>query len=279
MRNATFVPGLMRLPVWLFMLGALRPKIKILGIDLAGEVEAVGKGVGRFKEGDQVFGTPSPALGVHAEYICLPEDGMLVPKPTNMTWEEAACLPLAGNTALYFLKDLGRVQAGQQVLINGASGAIGTFAVQLAKAFGAQVTGMCSTTNVEMVRSLGADRVIDYTQEDFTTSGESYDVIFDVVSKLSYARCKGLLKERGLFLVTVPTLASMVNSQHVKLGDAVPSVENLLFLKELAEAGKLRSVIDRCYPLEQTAEAFQYVEKGHKKGNVVIVVEHDNPQK
>jgi NADPH:quinone reductase-like Zn-dependent oxidoreductase len=278
MRNATFVPGLMRLPVRLFMLGALRPKVKILGIDLAGEVEAVGKGVGRFKEGDQVFGTPSPALGAHAEYICLPEDGVLVPKPANMTWEEAACLPLAGNTALYFLRDLGRVQAGQQVLINGASGAIGTFAVQLAKAFGAEVTGVCSTTNVDLVRSLGADRVIDYTQEDFTTSDETYDVIFDVVGKLSFARCKGSLKERGLFLVTVPTLASMVNSQHVKLGDAVPSVENLLFLKELAESGKLRSVIDRRYPLEQTAEAFSYVEKGHKKGNVVITVEHGNPE-
>jgi NADPH:quinone reductase-like Zn-dependent oxidoreductase len=141
------------------------------------------------------------------------------------------------------------------------------------------VTGVRSTANTEMVRSLGADRVIDYTQEDFTTSGERYDIIFDVVGKLPYARCKGSLKDRGLFLVTVPTLASMVNSQQVKLGDAVPSVENLLFLKELAEAGKLRSVIDWRHPLEQTAEAFQYVEKGHKKGSVVIVVEHGNPQK
>jgi NADPH:quinone reductase-like Zn-dependent oxidoreductase len=197
-----------------------------------------------------------------------------------MSWEEAACLPLAANTALYFIRDLGNVQAGQRVLINGASGAIGTFAVQLAKQYGAHVTGVCSTSNVELVKSLGADRVIDYTREDFTSSGESYDAILDVVGKTSYSRCKNVLKKEGLYLATLPTIAivlqtvwtSIVGGKRVKFGDALGKAENLVFLAELAEEGKLRAVIDRRYPLEQMAEAFRYVEKGHKKGNVVINV-------
>ena len=264
--------------------GLLKPKNNVLGIDVAGRVEAVGSGVTEFQVGDQVFGRPDPALGAHAEYICIPEDGVLTSKPANMTWEEAASIPLAGNTALYFIRDLGNIQAGGKVLINGASGGIGTFAVQLAKYYGAEVTGVCSITNVEMVKSLGADKVIDYTKEDFTKTGQAYDVIFDAVGKISFSRCKNSLKKKGIYLTTLPTMAiilqtlwtSMIGGKKVKFGDALGKVENLIFLKELTEVGKIRAVIDRRYPLEQTAEAFRYVEKGHKKGNVVIIVEHNN---
>ena len=278
-RNLTFAPTWSVLPMRM-QFGLRKPKIDRLGIDLAGEVEAVGKDVSRFKPGDPVFGRPDPALGAHAEYICIAEQGVLAMKPAKLTWEEAACLPLAANTALYFVRDLGNIQAGQRVLINGASGGIGTFAVQLAKVYGAHVTGVCSTSNVEMVTSLGADRVIDYTQEDLTSGGETYDVVFDVVGKTSYSRCKNALSKNGLYLATLPTIAIvlqtlrtfLVGGKRVKFGDAKGKAENLRFLGELAEEGKLRSVIDGCYPLEQIAEAFRYVEKGHKKGNVVITV-------
>jgi len=282
-RNSTFTPKLFLLPMRM-QLGLTKPKINVLGIDLAGEVEAVGVNVKRFKEGDQVFGTPDIAMGAHAEYICLPEDGVLTDKPANLTHEQAAAIPLAGNTALYFIRDVGNIKAGDRILINGASGGIGTFAVQLAKYYGAEVIGVCSTTNVEMVKSIGADKVIDYTKEDFAQSGEKYDLIFDVVGKTTYPRCVNSLKEKGLFLSTLPTLAiilqsirtSMIGGKQVKFGDAVPKIENLIFLKELAEAGKLKPVIDRRYPLEGTPEAFKYVETGHKKGNVVITVAHNN---
>jgi NADPH:quinone reductase-like Zn-dependent oxidoreductase len=282
-RNLTFAPTWSLLPMRM-QFGLRKPKINRLGIDLAGEIEAVGKEVTRFKTGDPVFGRPDPALGAHAEYICIPDDGVLTIKPANITWEEAACLPLAGNTALYYIRDLGKIQAGQKVLINGASGGIGTFAVQLGKYYGADVTGVCSTTNVEMVKSLGADRVIDYTREDFAKSGETYDVILDVVGKISFSRCKDSLEKGGLYLATLPTIAivlqtlwtGMLGGKKVKFGDAVGKVENLVFLRELAEAGKLKAVIDRRYPLEQTAEAFRYAETGHKKGNVVITVGHNS---
>ncbi|MCZ7372207.1 MAG: NAD(P)-dependent alcohol dehydrogenase [Candidatus Methanoperedens sp.] len=281
-RNFTFVPKLFLLFARMYF-GFKKPKINILGIDLAGEIEAVGKDVKRFKKGDQVFGTPEPALGAHAEYTCIPEDGVLTIKPANTTWEEAASVSL-GNTALYFIRDMGKLQAGQKVLINGASGGIGTFAVQLAKYYGAEVTGVCSTTNLEMVKSLGADKVIDHTKEDFTKNGETYDVIFDVVGKTSFSHCKSLLKKKGVYLVNLIELpeliqmlwTSMIGGKKVKGGMAASRVDNLIFLKELMEAGKLKSVIDRSYPLEQTAEAFRYVEKGHKKGNVVITVAHNN---
>jgi NADPH:quinone reductase-like Zn-dependent oxidoreductase len=281
-RNLTFAPKLFRFPMRM-QLGFNKPKTNVLGVDLCGEIEAVGADVKRFKIGDQVFGTPEPALGAHAEYICLPEDRALTIKPANTTWEEAASIPLAANTALYFIRDLGNIQAGDKVLINGASGGIGTFAVQLAKYYGAEVTGVCSTTNIELVKSLGADKVIDYTKEDFTKSGETYDVIFDVVGKISFTHSKNSLKKNGVYLTTLPTLAiilqtlwsSVIGGKKVKFGDAIGKAENLIFLKELIEAGKVKPVIDRIYPLEQTAEAFRYVEKGHKKGNVVITVEHN----
>jgi NADPH:quinone reductase-like Zn-dependent oxidoreductase len=282
-RNLTFAPTWSLLPMRM-QFGLRKPKINRLGIDLAGEIEAVGKEVTRFKTGDPVFGRPDPALGAHAEYICIPDDGVLTIKPANITWEEAACLPLAGNTALYYIRDLGKIQAGQKVLIKGASGGIGTFAVQLGKYYGADVTGVCSTTNVEMVKSLGADRVIDYTREDFAKSGETYDVILDVVGKISFSRCKDSLEKGGVYLATLPTIAivlqtlwtGMLGGKKVKFGDAVGKVENLVFLRELAEAGKLKAVIDRRYPLEQTAEAFRYAETGHKEGNVVITVGHNS---
>jgi NADPH:quinone reductase-like Zn-dependent oxidoreductase len=282
-RNLTFVPKLFVLPMRMEF-GLTKPKNNILGFDLAGEVEAVGKGVTRFKIGDQVFGTTEPAYGAHAEYVCLPEDGVLTIKPANMTYEEAATIPVIANTALHFIRDMGNVQAGQKVLINGASGGIGTFAVQLAKYYGAEVTGVCSTTNLELVKSLGADHVIDYTREDFTRTGQTYDVIFDAVGKSSFSRCKSSLNKEGIYLVTLPKPAvlfqmvwtSMIGSKKVKMEGAPAKVENLIFLKELIEAGKLKTVIDRRYPLEQTAEAFRYVETGHKKGNVVITVAHNS---
>lgn len=282
-RNLTFTPKLFHLPMRM-QFGLKKPKNQILGLDLAGEVEAVGAGVTRFKKGDQIFGTTEPAFGAHAEYICLPEDGVLADKPVNMTFEEAATIPVMANTALHFVRDLGKIQAGQKVLIIGASGGIGTFAVQLARYYGAEVTGVCSTANLELVKSLGADRVIDYTKEDFTQSGETYEVIFDTVSKSSFPRCKNSLQKNGLYLVTLPKAAvllqmlwtSIAGGRKVKMEGAPAKLENLLTLKELIEAGKLRTVIDRRYPLEQTAEAFRYVERGHKKGNVVITVAHDS---
>ena len=283
-RNFTFVPGVFQLPARLFMFGVFKPRINILGIDLTGEVEAVGKDVKRFKEGDQVFGTPGMTFGAHAEYTCVPEDGVLTIKPANLTWEEAAPIFLGASTALYYLRDKGNIQAGHKILIYGASGAIGTYAVQLAKNFGAEVTGVCSTTNLEMVTSLGADKVIDYTQEDYAESGEAYDLILDTVGKTSFSHCKKSLKQKGVFLPVVMDLkelvqiiwTSMIDGKKVKGGVAGERVEDFDFFKELIETGKLKPVIDRCYPLEKTAEAFRYVEKGHKKGNVVITVEHNN---
>ena len=268
--------------------GLKRPKrITILGMDVAGEIEAVGKDVKLFQAGDQVFAaTGFVGMGANAEYICLPEEpekGALALKPANMTYEEAAAVPVGGLEALHFLRQ-GNIQIGQKVLINGAGGTIGTFAVQLARYFGAEVTGVDSTSKLDMLRSIGADQVIDYTQEDFTKSGKIYDFILDVVGKSSYSGSIRSLKQNGRYLIANPgpsqmvrgRWTSMTNSKKVLFGAASPKTEDLNFLKELIEAGKMRSVIDRRYPLEHIAEAHRYVETGHKKGNVVITVQQNN---
>ncbi len=276
------VPPLFWLPFRLSV-GFRGPRKKILGSELAGEIEAVGKDVKQFKEGDQVFGDAGAVLSTYAEYVCLPEKAILAKKPANMSYEEAAAGPVSTLSALYYLRK-GGIQSGQKVLINGASGALGTAAVQLAKHFGADVTGVCSTVNLEMVKSIGADNVIDYTKEDFTKNGQTYDIIFDTVGKRSFLQCKDSLKRGGVYLLSVPTLAillqilwtSMIGSKKAILGVPKSSIEDLVFLKELFEAGKIKPVIDRCYPLEQIVEAHRYVDKGHKKGNVVITVEHSD---
>ena len=263
------------------VLGFTKPKKAILGMELSGEVESVGKDVKLFKKDDQVFGsTYGMGWGSYAEYKCMPEDGMVGIKPANMTYEEAAGTTFGGNSALWFLKE-GNIQSGQKVIIYGAFGSVGVFAVQLAKHFGAEVTGVCSATNLELVKSLGADKVIDYTKEDFTKNSETYDIVFDAVGKTSFSRCKNSLTQEGAYLHTVMLATqvrwlSMTSGKKIVGETAVENIENFIFLKELLEAGKIKPVIDRRYPLEQIAEAHRYVDTGRKKGNVVITVEHNN---
>ncbi len=270
------VPLLFWIPIRIYM-GVLRPRIRILGQEAAGEVESVGGSVTSFKPGDRVFAITDARFGAHAEYVCLPDTAAAAMKPVNMTYEEAACVPVGGLNALYFLRKA-RIRSGGKVLVHGASGSIGTFAVQLAKYFGAHVTGVCGPSNQNLVKSLGADRVIDYTREDFTRNGETYDVIFDTLGKTSFSRSIRSLKKNGFYLLAAPDLGhtvrgvwtTLMGRRRVILSWARYGTEDLIFLKELIEAGKLTSVIDRRYPLERIVEAHRYVEKGHKKGNVAI---------
>jgi len=283
-RNLTFVKDIYRPLARLFIFGVFRPRKNILGIDMAGEIEEIGKDVKLFKKGDRVFGTPGLDLGCHAEYISIPEKGIITIMPKKMSWEEAVSIHLAGNTAFFYLKHLGNIQAGQNILIIGASGSIGSYAVQIAKAFGAEVTGVCSTTNLRLVKSLGADKVIDYTKEDFTKNKKTYDFILDATHSPSFSRCKDSLKEKGIFLsvnsgfklIVQSIWSNITGGNKIKCTSAQENIEDLIILKEFYEAGKLKPIIDRIYPLEQIIEAFKYVEKGHKKGNVVITLKHDN---
>lgn len=260
-----------------FFFGLFKPKKPILGGVLSGEVEAVGKNVQKFKVGDPVFGSAFPQFGAYAEYICLPETAALVIKPKNVSHEEAAALPFGGMTAVHFLRKV-EIRPGQKVLIYGASGAVGTAAVQIAKFFGAEVTGVCSTTNIDMVKSLGADKVIDYTQTDFEKSGEQYDVVYETVNKASFSSCIAALKNNGTLILGAGmpieilrgVWISLTSSKKVVSGVALETAEAVSFLQKLAEAGQLKAVIDKKYPLEQIVEAHGYVDKGHKKGNVVI---------
>jgi NADPH:quinone reductase-like Zn-dependent oxidoreductase len=262
--------------------GFLKPRNPILGQEFAGEVETVGRNVTRFKAGDQVFGFVM--FGAYAEYVRVPEEGALTIKPNNMTYEEAASIPNGALTALPFLRDKGDIQSGQHVLVYGASGSVGTAAVQLAKSYGAEVTGVCSTANLELVKSLGADHVVDYTREDFSKNGKAYDILFDTVGKRSFSDCKDSLTDEGIFLATVPTPGMMLRvllpAKRGKklrflaagLRSAGEKAKDLGFLRELIEAGQFRAVVDRIYPMEEIAEAHRYVERGHKKGNVVITL-------
>jgi len=267
-------------PAWgRIILGLRRPRRTILGLELAGEIVAVGSGVRRFRRGDQVYGFTGFRLGAYAEYICMPETGSLGIKPENISYAEAAAVVDGASTALFFLRDKANIQRGQNVLIYGASGSIGTFAVQIAKYFGARVTGVCSAANTAVVKRLGADAVIDYTREDFTENSELYDVIFDTVGKSSFLRCRGSLKENGCYLPTVGLVNQPLmlwtaarGGKRVLSGMSIEKNKALIFLKELIEQEKIKPVIDRCYPLDQIAEAHRYVETGRKQGNVVITI-------
>ena len=273
------------MPLPFYLIGRLqfgfsKPKNTILGNEFAGEIEAVGKDVTSFKPGDQVFGYPGPQMRCNAEYRCLPEDGPLGLKPTNMSYEEAAVVPYGALMAIDLLRKVD-IKHGQQVLINGASGGIGSGLLQLAKHFGAEVTGVCGTPRLGFVESLGADKVIDYTKEDFTQNGETYDLIVDVLGKSSFSQSKDSLKEAGKYVMTSFKMRDFVDMLRTSFGGGKKAIcailvakpEDLVLTQELVEAGKIKAVIDKRFPLEQTAEAHRYVESGQKKGNVVITVE------
>jgi NADPH:quinone reductase-like Zn-dependent oxidoreductase len=273
------MPAPLYLPARL-VFGWNKPKIQVLGSELAGDVEAVGSQVTKFKPGDQVFAYVGMNMGANAEYICLPETGTIALKPANLSYDEAATLPYGAIMAVSLLQKA-RLQPGQKVLINGASGGIGSMAVQLAKYYGAEVTGVCGTPRLEYVKSLGADKVIDYTQDDFTKNGEAYDLIFDILGRSSFSRCKSSLKPNGIYLLASfkgRALFDMLwtsltgSQQKVICTMADEKAENLVFIKALVEAGKVKALVDKRFPLEQTADAHRYVEQGRKQGNVVITL-------
>jgi NADPH:quinone reductase-like Zn-dependent oxidoreductase len=267
-------------PYWgRIILGFTKPRRQILGMEFAGDIEAVGKDVTRFKIGEKVYGFSGFRLSANAEYLCMPESGSLGLKPTNLSYEKAAAAVDGASTALFFLKKLAKIQAGQKVLINGASGSIGTYAVQLAKYFAADVTAVCSGRNAELVKSLGADKVIDYGEEDFTQNTARYDIIFDTIGKSSFAQCKKVLSTNGVYLSTTGLInhllmlwTSFRSGKKVAAGFSIEKNEALVFLKELIETDTLNVVIDKSYRLDEIAEAHRYVDTGRKKGNVVIII-------
>jgi NADPH2:quinone reductase len=266
------------------LLGFTRPKnrFQILGTEFSGKIEAVGSKVKKFKPGDKVYAFRGFGTGCYAQYKCMNENGSLAIKPGNMNFPEAASVVDGATTALFFLKEKAKIQNGHKVLINGASGSIGTFAVQLAKYFGAEVTGVCGTKNIELVKSLGADKVVDYTKEDFAKTADNYDIIFDTVSKSSFEHCRKALKAKGKYISTVMTSKIVLQSFLTKFGNkkkvifamSLNKAEALNFIRPLIEEGKLKTIIDKQYPLEELPFAHEYVEEGHKKGNVVITVSH-----
>jgi NADPH:quinone reductase-like Zn-dependent oxidoreductase len=269
--------------VWLparLALGLRRPRKKILGMELAGEVETVGKDVTRFKKGDEVFAATLKTFGAYAAYKCLPEDDPIAIKPVNLTFEEAAALPIGARTALHFLKK-GNIKTGQKALIYGASGSVGTYAVQLANYFGAEVTGICSGANIELVKSLGAEKVIDYTEQNFIKKLEKYDMVFLAVDKFPFSTCNKILNNDGVYLnATDPIMnlrqlwTSLTSKKKIIMSGSVPEkAEYLVFLKDLVEDGKLKPVVDKNFKFEQMVEAHGYVDKGHKKGNVVVTLD------
>jgi NADPH:quinone reductase-like Zn-dependent oxidoreductase len=277
----------MPLPLWLparLSFGLRKPKLRVLGNQFAGEVEAVGRAVTRFKPGDAVFGYRGQEMGCYAEYVCVPESSSVALKPANVGYEAAAVIPYGALTALALLRRVD-IQPGHSVLINGASGGIGTGAVQLAKHAGAEVTGVCGTPRLDYVRALGADHVVDYTQEDFTTNGETYDLILDVMNKSSWSRCKTSLKPNGRYLLSsfkMKQLGQMLwtalfNDRKVICALAVDTQQDMETIKELVEAGAIKAIIDRRFPLEATAEAHRYAESGLKKGQIVITMACDEP--
>lgn len=278
------VPSLLfKLPARIFF-GMFKPKREILGTELAGVIEVTGKNVKRFKRGDQVFVGTGADYGAHCQYISLPADSPIVHKPENVGFEEAAAVPLSASTALFFLKNKGNIQKGQRVLIYGASGAIGTYAVQLASYFGAEVTGVCSGKNTDLIKSLGADHAIDYTKEDYTDTDNSYDIVFDTVGMTSFRKCRNILAPEGRFLTTVIRVreimdiicSSISGRKKVQVGVSEEKEEYLLFFKKLMEENKLKTVIDRTYSIDSITEAHRYAESGHKTGNL-IVLPHDSP--
>ena len=259
--------------------GFKRPRKPILGVVVAGEIEAIGTSVSNYQIGDQVFGSSGMNFGAHAEYVSVPEDAVLALKPSNMTYEEAASIPFGATASMHFLR-IANIQQGQKVLIFGASGALGTMAVQLAKNYGAEITAVCSTANVELMKSLGADHVIDYTQEDFTRNGKKYDVVFDTIGKSSLRKALKSLSDHGHLLLASAGIGTMIGGsiksmfikKKIVSGVIKETVKDMNFFKQLIEKGSLKAVIDRTYPLEQIAEAHAYVDKGHKKGNVIIAI-------
>jgi NADPH:quinone reductase-like Zn-dependent oxidoreductase len=262
------------------MLGITKPRQPILGVELAGEIEAIGKNVKRFKKGDQIFATTlKEGMGAYAEYKCLQEAGSIAIKPFNVSYEEAAAIPVGAITALHYLK-LGKITRGQKILIYGASGSVGTYAVQLAKHFGAEVTGVCSHANIALVKSLGTDKVIDYTAPDFITQLEMYDAVFVAIDKIAFSICNSILKENGVYLnITAPIKnmkmlwTSLTTNKKIFVGEnANEKAEDLLFLKKLVETDELKVVVDKKYTIDEIADAHRYVGEGHKKGNVVVSI-------